>query len=523
MSVADGVLCTAVRELCERIGPLLGPGATADEVDAVRRRLSEPTIRIAIAGRLKAGKSTLVNALLGQRLAATDVLECTLLVAWFRYAHQNRIEVRRHDGRVYHVPGEPGGGIPRDLSRLGAAREEIAELVVEVANRNLAGQYTIVDTPGIDSLSGLDEIALSAMARADALLYLAPLPGEDDLAALEELRRRARSHGITAVNVLGVLSRIDLRGDGISDPWPTARRIAARYTGLLAGVAAGVVPVAGLLAQAVTGAEFTDADTVLLRRLATADLDDLRKIMFSEDTFTAWTEGPLTTPERQRLLTLLGRYGIMLADAAIREAAGRSAILATADLLALLRARSGIDELISRMAEQFIGPADRLRAAAAIGRLELASHGARSPAESAALASLRAELIQLRRRWQMRQELLVPALADLADGRLQLPPEAEQALKGLAQGGSPASCLGLPDLAGAGAIRRAADEQIRHWQELEWYPSRNVQRWARRARELCEACYFEAGALPLWDPRTAPLEIATPMPIRPPSGSAPRA
>jgi hypothetical protein len=482
-----------VRDLCERIRPRLGPGAAADEVDAVQRRLSEPAIRIAVAGRLKSGKSTLVNALLGQRLAATDVLECTLLVAWFRYAHQNRIEVHLHDGRVYYVPGESGGGIPRDLSRLGAPPAEIAELVVEVTNRHLAGQYTIVDTPGIDSLSGLDDLAFGAMARADALLYLTPLPGEDDVAALEGLRRRARAHGITAVNVLGVLSRIDLRGDGIGDPWPTARRIAARYTGLLAGVAADVVPVVGLLAQTVAGDEFTDADTVLLRRLATTDHDDLRRAMFSEDTFKAWIDGPLTTPERQRLLTLLGRYGIIIADTAIREATATPAVLATTDLLAILRARSGIDELISQMAERFIEPADRLRAAAAIGRLELASYGGQFPAESAMLASLRAELIQLRRRWQMRQELLVPALADLADGQLQLPQEAEQALKALAEGRSAASCLGLPDPVGAAAIRRAADEKICRWQELEGWPSRNVQRWARRARELCEAFYFEAG------------------------------
>jgi hypothetical protein len=60
----------------------------------VRRRLSESALRIAVGGRLKAGKSTLVNALLGQRLAATAVTECTLIVVWSRYAPQNRVEVR---------------------------------------------------------------------------------------------------------------------------------------------------------------------------------------------------------------------------------------------------------------------------------------------------------------------------------------------------------------------------------------------------------------------------------------------
>ena len=41
---------------------------------AMARRLDEP-LRVAIVGRVKAGKSTLLNALVGERLAATDAGE----------------------------------------------------------------------------------------------------------------------------------------------------------------------------------------------------------------------------------------------------------------------------------------------------------------------------------------------------------------------------------------------------------------------------------------------------------------
>ena len=54
------------------------------------RRLDEP-LRVAIAGRVKAGKSTLLNALVGERLAATDAGECTRIVTWYRHALGYRV------------------------------------------------------------------------------------------------------------------------------------------------------------------------------------------------------------------------------------------------------------------------------------------------------------------------------------------------------------------------------------------------------------------------------------------------
>ncbi|NLH68587.1 MAG: GTP-binding protein, partial [Brooklawnia sp.] len=42
----------------------------------LENRLQEP-LRVAIAGIVKAGKSTLLNALLGEQIAPTDAGECT--------------------------------------------------------------------------------------------------------------------------------------------------------------------------------------------------------------------------------------------------------------------------------------------------------------------------------------------------------------------------------------------------------------------------------------------------------------
>ncbi|MFC5750852.1 dynamin family protein [Actinomadura rugatobispora] len=487
MTAVEGPLSARLRVLCERAVPHLDPAAPAAEgLAAVAARLAEPTLRLAVGGRLKAGKSTLVNALLGHRLAATAATECTLLVAWFRDAHVNRVQVRHRDGGVRHVPARPGGGVPDDPAALGIPHEEIAELVVEAPNERLASGYTVVDTPGLDSLTGLDDLSMAALARADALLYVTPHPGENDLEALEALRRRADEH-ITALNVLGVLSRVDELGDGIGDPWPRARRVAARYGDRLSGVAARVVPVAGLLAETVLGDHYTDADTASLLRLAAADPAELDEALFSSDTFTSWSGAPITGPARERLLGLLGRYGVEIAVTAVREGGA-----STAEVLAVLRRHSGVDDLLDQIRDHFGARADRLRAASAAALLEEVCALGRTKEEIAALMALRSGLADLRRHPLMRQTALAAALATSASGGLVLPDDDHRALIRLAAGHDAAACLGAAPGASPADLRKAADEEIRRWQSHEWSHSRVVRRHAQTARELCEAFYFLA-------------------------------
>src|SRR3984885_10748404 len=108
-----GPLSARVATLCDDILPRVGPDV-ADQVKQVRVRLTEP-LRVAIAGRLKAGKSTLVNALIGRRVAPTDVGECTRVVTRFRYGPADRVDVVRRDGSRRSLPLDDSGMIPPRL------------------------------------------------------------------------------------------------------------------------------------------------------------------------------------------------------------------------------------------------------------------------------------------------------------------------------------------------------------------------------------------------------------------------
>src|SRR6185503_1960217 len=119
-----------------------------NELDRIGRRLNQP-IRIALAGTLKAGKSTLLNALVGEDIAPTDATECTRVVTWFRHGATPNVTARYGGGRLMNVPVRRRGGLTFDLGHLTANDVECID--VEWPTVRLS-QTTLVDTPGTTSL-----------------------------------------------------------------------------------------------------------------------------------------------------------------------------------------------------------------------------------------------------------------------------------------------------------------------------------------------------------------------------------
>ena len=95
-------------DLLDAAEPVLGR-RTARASPSCAGALDGP-LRVAIAGKVKAGKSTLLNALVGERVAPTDASECTRVVTWYRNSHVYRVTaraVRRRPGRAALPPHRP--------------------------------------------------------------------------------------------------------------------------------------------------------------------------------------------------------------------------------------------------------------------------------------------------------------------------------------------------------------------------------------------------------------------------------
>lgn len=218
MSAPAGAgLIDQVAQVCQ-LAKTAGEGHVATEAEAIRARLEEP-LRVAIAGRVKAGKSTLLNALVGERLAATDAGECTRLVTWYRQGPTYGVRAVLRDGTDQELRfTREGGGLEIDLGA--QSTDEIEWLDVAWPSGRLA-RFTLIDTPGLESLDvdrshrtkqllGIEE---EGPSQVDAVIYLMRHLHRSDAEFLDTFLDRSLARP-SPVNAVAVLSRADEIGAG---------------------------------------------------------------------------------------------------------------------------------------------------------------------------------------------------------------------------------------------------------------------------------------------------------------------
>lgn len=344
-----------------------------DRLRQLLARLDEP-LRVAIAGRVKSGKSTLLNALIGERLAPTDAGECTRIVTWYEDGHTYRVTLHPADGdpRPARFTREDGA-IEVDLG--GLDPEHVDQMVVTWPSQELR-RATLIDTPGIGSLSeSVSRRAWTLLAAedeetpADAVLYLMRHLHSGDVDFLRAFHDSEVSRP-NPVNAIAVLSRADEIGAGRPNSMVSARRIAARLSAdpVVRQVVQTVVPMAGLLAE--TAVTLTETEVSHLRKISGRTPVEVEALLLTTDRFLEqMPELGLTSFERQHLLERFGIFGIRLASTILR----RESVTAT-ELARDLAERSGLEELQAVLHSLFFARRDVLKSRSALLALDDLAH-----------------------------------------------------------------------------------------------------------------------------------------------------
>lgn len=359
--------CTA--DLARSIGALFAP--------------LESPFTIAIVGQMRAGKSSLINALVGADLAVTGVNETTATINWFRHAPKERTRFFRavwRDRPAEDFPLEEISQWVGDSNKAKATRH-----LDFFSDAPFLKKANLVDTPGTRSVLSdhtrateeflairTDRESQEVGNSADAVIYvLPPVARESDTGLLGEFERSTRIPGSTPYNSMAVIHKWETQES--KDPYGNALRKCDTVRKALGSLVSLVIPVSAPMGWAVEhyGQGFWQGSFDLIEKTTPEILEDL---ILSEESFCQWDEPKcsLSASERKKLRQDYrmpwASFKTIIAMAAIDKPASPE------ELKKLIAEKSGLNNLRSVLETRFLARARLIKAFGVLSRgLEVAT------------------------------------------------------------------------------------------------------------------------------------------------------
>jgi predicted GTPase len=153
------------------VASALGAKSLRDRVDReFVRKLEEDRFHLVVVGEFNHGKTTFVNALLGEHVLPVGVTPTTAAIHHIRWAERPEAIVVSASGERRPIPFDQA---KRFAVGGGATTEDVDYLEIGYPALLLKERILLVDTPGVNDLSlQRADITYSYIPRADAVLFL---------------------------------------------------------------------------------------------------------------------------------------------------------------------------------------------------------------------------------------------------------------------------------------------------------------------------------------------------------------
>lgn len=164
-----------VADMLSEIGEIAdecGLKSLAHEIENERLpALRSGRITLVVLGEFNHGKSTVVNALLGDHVLPVGITPTTAVITHLVHADEPSVIVKPpHGGESYTIPYE---GMEQAVKDSGDEGEEPEYIEIGYPNEVLGNSLVLVDTPGVNDISRQKvEITYGYLPRADVILYV---------------------------------------------------------------------------------------------------------------------------------------------------------------------------------------------------------------------------------------------------------------------------------------------------------------------------------------------------------------
>ena len=239
-----------------------------DLASLVQKRFS-----VAIVGQMRAGKSTLINAMIGKDIAPTAVNECTATINRFSYSNKpelhKQFRVRWFDESEEYFPLSD---VEQWLGKGTGRTIDSTRYLEFFADTKFLETVNVVDTPGlrstiemherqafsivsreemVDRGNQLDKATRTEGESADAVVYVInPVARQNDTDILELFGEKSRLSGSNPYNSMAVVHMWEMVWDDMEcDPAQFLERKIRRIQEQLSGKVSTVIAASGLLSR----------------------------------------------------------------------------------------------------------------------------------------------------------------------------------------------------------------------------------------------------------------------------------
>jgi hypothetical protein len=409
----------------------------SEQIRGIHGRVAQQGQRdlaLAVIGGMRLGKSSLINALVGDNLAAVGLRETTAVINVIRYGEdmpEEIFEVHWADGRIERVN--------RNLLDQWQGSAQNAERTAHIEFRRpvpFLRDLAIIDTPGTGStIEKHEQVLSSCIARAedltrrectkaDAVLYVMPsVAKQRDQDLLRDVQMNSRGTALSPFNCFGVIHMWEAFVTGTDHPWETALEMAAKNYQELEELVSGVIPVSAPLITLSRIANTDQLNALALLAMETSEKDFtmmLIKSTFGKNTLSCPLDGAerLSLQESLRLpwpcLTTLLRL--------LRKSKPGSA----EEVRNLISYWGGRDSLMNELERRFFSRVEMVRSATLLQTFSATCQQAEQTLRTKLRALVRAQIqlgekINQARRESMEGEIIHdPAVLDLKRQRTTL-------------------------------------------------------------------------------------------------------
>lgn len=176
------------QQICNHLGKIFHEcyqrGLSTDllltEIDKLQKKLKSYQFRLSIVGEFSRGKSTLVNALVGEQIQPVRAIACSGAVTILKYGLTKRILCHYKNGQKKEVSFEEYqtlATISKEAARKHRsdelARSQIEEIIFEHPNLEFCQNgVEIVDSPGLNEHPERAAITQKLLKHTDAVIFL---------------------------------------------------------------------------------------------------------------------------------------------------------------------------------------------------------------------------------------------------------------------------------------------------------------------------------------------------------------